>query len=116
MLQIVKDGVAKTPADPASLGRVVEVRLLWIIGPQTYRILKSNVCSFVPDSIFLSEGSILRDLEIKSLIIIGGGTVAHDRLSASLVEKMCCSPQLQSVEVPNPHKLLKNNYAAGSPL
>ena len=51
---------------------------------KTDRILESIVCSSVPDSILLTDGSILRDLEITSLIIMGG----LDRLSPSLVKKM----------------------------
>ena len=73
MLQIVEDGLAKTPTNPTSLGggrgtEFVDYR------PETDRVLKSSVCSSVPDSIHLTEGSILRDLEITLLIIMGGGS------------------------------------------
>ena len=81
----MKYGLAKTPADPASLGGG---RRLWIFGPKPYRIPKSGVCSFVPDSILLTEGSILRDIGITLLIIMGEGVLLTIVVSFT-GQKMC---------------------------
>jgi hypothetical protein len=42
----------------------------WVRGSQVYGILTFVVSSFGQDSFVLTEGSILRDLEVTSLIIM----------------------------------------------
>jgi hypothetical protein len=67
LILIVLIGVGKAPADVAvrySLGQMA---------PQTYRIPKFVVGSFGLGSIFVTEGSALRDQEVTSPIISGGG-------------------------------------------